>query len=98
MQHPLIRTKPDMVCKATHLNPVRAESSDRTQRRPSDDLLDELMAHRLHADVPYRRKCSAGDPVMWDNRSVLHQANHDYDCQHNKRRLLRMALEGERPR
>jgi hypothetical protein len=36
------------------------------------------------------------DWVLWDNRSVMHQANPDYDMR-ERRRLYRLLLKGEVP-
>ncbi|MEM9682713.1 MAG: TauD/TfdA family dioxygenase [Pseudomonadota bacterium] len=97
MRHPLVRTNPDSARKAIYLNPIRVECIDGLERAESDALLDGLMEHCLDPRFQYRHEWSPGDVVMWDNRSVLHQANDDYDWRHNKRRLLRIMLEGERP-
>ncbi len=97
MRHPLVRTNPDTGRKALYLNPIRVECVDGMARRESDRLLDELLTHCLQPRFHYRHKWSPGDVVIWDNRSVLHQANDDYDWRRNKRRLLRIMLEGERP-
>jgi taurine dioxygenase len=98
MRHPLVRTNPDTARKSVYLNPIRVECIEGMERRESDGLLDELLAHCLQPRFQYRHKWSPGDVVIWDNRSVLHQANDDYDWRRNKRRLLRIMLEGERPR
>lgn len=98
MRHPLVRTNPDTGRKALYLNPIRVECIDGMERGESDRLLDELLAHCQNAGFQYRHKWSPGDVVIWDNRSVLHQANDDYDWKRHKRRLLRIMLEGERPR
>jgi alpha-ketoglutarate-dependent taurine dioxygenase len=37
-----------------------------------------------------------GDWVLWDNRSVMHQANPDYDMR-ERRYLYRLLLKGETP-
>ena len=83
--------------KAIYLNPIRVECIDGMERSESDALLDEVMAHCMQAEFQYSHQWSAGDVVVWDNRSVLHQANDDYDWQRHKRRLIRIMLEGERP-
>jgi taurine dioxygenase len=97
MGHPLIRTNPDTGRKAVYLNPIRVECIDGMERSESDALLDELMAHCMQPEFQYSHQWSAGDVLMWDNRTVLHQANDDYDWRRNKRRLIRIMLEGERP-
>jgi hypothetical protein len=42
-------------------------------------LIDELMRHATQKKYEYRHKWRHGDWVLWDNRSVMHQANPDYD-------------------
>jgi taurine dioxygenase len=54
-------------------------------------LISELMAHATQPKFEYRHKWRHGDMVIWDNRSVMHQANGDYD---EKRYLLRLMIKG----
>ena len=65
---------------------------------PDDEapLLDQLFAHATQAKYVYRHKWRKGDMVIWDNRSVLHQATTDYDM-NEYRYLYRVLLAGERP-
>ncbi len=95
--HPLVRTHPDTGQKALYLNPIRMECIDGIPREESDRLLDFLHDHVTQSRFEYRHKWRAGDVLMWDNRSALHQANDDYDWQNQSRRLLRIMLEGEIP-
>jgi hypothetical protein len=44
----------------------------------------------------YRHRWALGDMVIWDNRSVLHQANADYDMR-QKRLMYRLMVRGESP-
>ena len=44
----------------------------------------------------YRHRWRPGDWVIWDNRSVMHQANPDYDMS-QRRYLYRLMLQGEVP-
>ena len=55
---------------------------------------DELMAHATQKKYEYRHKWRYGDMVIWDNRSVLHQANGDYDM-NETRYLYRIMVKGE---
>jgi taurine dioxygenase len=56
-------------------------------------LIDQLMAHATQKKYEYRHQWRPGDMVIWDNRSVMHQANADYDM--NQRRYLwRLMLKG----
>ncbi len=94
--HPLVRTHPDNGRKALFLNPVRMESIVGMDDTDALKLIDELMAHATQKKYEYRHKWRHGDWVMWDNRSVMHQANPDYDM--NERRFLyRLMLKGEVP-
>ena len=94
--HPLVRTHPDNGRKALFLNPVRMESIVGMEDADALKLIEELMAHATQKKYEYRHQWRYGDWVMWDNRSVMHQANPDYDM--NERRFLyRLMLKGEVP-
>ena len=94
--HPLVRTHPENGRKALFLNPVRMESILGMEDADALKLIDELMTHATQKKYEYRHKWRHGDWVLWDNRSVMHQANPDYDM--NERRLLyRLMLRGEVP-
>jgi alpha-ketoglutarate-dependent taurine dioxygenase len=60
------------------------------------DLVAELMADAIQKKYEYRHQWRYGDFVIWDNRSVIHQANPDYDV-NERRYLYRRMLKGERP-
>ncbi len=94
--HPLVRTHPDNGRKALFLNPVRMELILGMEDADALELIGELMAHATQKKYEYRHKWRHGDWVLWDNRSVMHQANPDYDM--NERRFLyRLMLRGEVP-
>jgi taurine dioxygenase len=94
--HPLVRTHPENGRKALYLNPVRMESIVGMEDEDALALIGELMAHATRKKYEYRHKWRHGDWVLWDNRSVMHQANPDYDM--NERRFLyRLMLKGEVP-
>jgi taurine dioxygenase len=94
--HPLVRTHPDNGRKALFLNPVRMESIVGLQDDDALKLIDDLMAHSTQKKYEYRHKWRHGDWVIWDNRSVMHQANPDYDMS-ERRYLYRLLLKGEVP-
>ncbi len=63
---------------------------------PADEafkLIDELYAHATQPKYEYRHQWLPGDLVIWDNRSVMHQANADYDPA-EYRYLYRIMLKG----
>ena len=94
--HPLVRTHPENGRKALFLNPVRMELILGMEDADALKLIGELMAHATQKKYEYRHKWRHGDWVLWDNRSVMHQANPDYDM--NERRFLyRLMLKGEVP-
>ena len=94
--HPLVRTHPDNGRKALFLNPVRMESIVGMDDADALKLIGELMAHATQKKYEYRHKWRHGDWVIWDNRSVMHQANPDYDMS-ERRYLYRLLLRGEVP-
>ena len=94
--HPLVRTHPDNGRKALYLNPVRIESIVGMEDSEALDLIGELMAHATQKKYEYRHQWQYGDMVIWDNRSVMHQANPDYDMA-ERRYLYRLMLRGEVP-
>src|SRR5258706_1917551 len=77
--HPLVRTHPENGRKALYLNPVRIESIVGMEDPDALALIDGLMRHSTQQRFEYRHKWRHGDWVIWDNRSVMHQANPDYD-------------------
>ena len=94
--HPLVRIHPENGRKALFLNPVRMESIVGMDDQAALALIDDLMRHATQKKYEYRHKWRHGDWVLWDNRSVMHQANPDYDM-NERRYLYRLMLKGEAP-
>lgn len=94
--HPLVRTHPENGREALFLNPVRIESISGMEDDEALDLVAELMAHATQKKYEYRHQWRYGDMVIWDNRSVMHKANPDYDM-NERRYLYRLMLKGEVP-
>jgi taurine dioxygenase len=94
--HPLVRTHPENGRKALYLNPVRMESIVGMADEAALALIESLMRHATQQRYEYRHKWRHGDWVLWDNRSVMHQANPDYDM-NERRYLYRLMLKGEVP-
>jgi taurine dioxygenase len=89
--HPLVRTHPDNGRKFLYMNPVRMDSILGMEDGAAMALLGELMAHATQQKYEYRHKWLMGDMVIWDNRSVMHQANGDYDMKET-RHLYRIMI------
>jgi taurine dioxygenase len=94
--HPLVRRHPENGRKALYLNPVRIESIEGMEDSESLDLVAGLMAHAIQKKYEYRHQWRYGDFVIWDNRSVIHKANPDYDMS-ERRYLYRLMLKGDKP-
>lgn len=94
--HPLVQTHPDNRRKALFLNPVRMEAIEGMGDNEALSLIDELMTHATQKKYEYRHTWRRGDWVIWDNRSVMHQANPDYDM-NERRYLFRLMLKGTIP-
>jgi taurine dioxygenase len=94
--HPLVRTHPENGRKALFLNPVRMESIVGMEDEDALKLIDDLMRHATQKKYEYRHQWRPGDWVLWDNRSVMHRANPDYDM-NERRYLYRLMLKGEVP-
>ena len=90
---PLIHTHVENGRKALYLNPVRMEAIEGMDDTSALSLIDELMRHATQSRYEYRHQWRHGDMVIWDNRSVMHQANPDYDMA-ERRYLYRLMLKG----
>jgi len=92
--HPIVRVHPENGRKALYLNPVRIEAIDGMTEDEMLALVAELVAHATQQKYEYRHKWRYGDLVIWDNRSVMHKANGDYDMS-EVRHLHRILIKGE---
>jgi taurine dioxygenase len=94
--HPIVRTHPESGRKALYINPIRTEGIQGMAESDALLLLDRLIEHARKPEFEYRHRWRPGDLVMWDNRSLLHKANGDYDMA-ERRYLYRLMLQGDRP-
>jgi taurine dioxygenase len=95
--HPLARLNPDNNRIGLYLNPGRVTGIEGMGEDEAFDLMDKLFIHATRNNKHlYRHKWRKGDMVLWDDRSVLHQATIDYDME-EPRYLYRVLLKGEVP-
>ena len=94
--HPIVRTHPESGRKAIYINPIRIEGIVGMPEAEALVLLADLLEHATQPKYQYRHQWRLGDLVMWDNRSLLHKANGDYDM-NQLRYLCRIMLEGDAP-
>jgi taurine dioxygenase len=90
---PLVIRHPDSGRAALYLNTARMEGIEGMAPAAAFKLIDELYAHATQPKYEYRHKWLPGDMVIWDNRSVMHQANADFDPA-EYRFLYRIMLKG----
>jgi taurine dioxygenase len=94
--HPLVRTHPETGRKVIYIgHSDNVECFEDMTREETLPLLDYLYRHCTQPDNTYRHMWRPGDVVMWDNRSTMHYAVHDYGEQ--ERVLNRITLRGEVP-
>jgi taurine dioxygenase len=94
-QHPVVRTHPETGARSLFVNPLFTEKVDGLRRHESDVLLGLLYEAAIAPERLVRWKWEAGDVAFWDNRCTMHYALLDFGA--DRRRMLRVALEGERP-
>jgi taurine dioxygenase len=74
--HPIARIHPETGRKSIFVNPQLTDSIDGMAPTESADLLAELYEHCKHPEFIYWHKWRPGDLTFWDNRCVLHIADH----------------------
>lgn len=92
--HPLVRVHPDNGRKFLYLNPVRLDAIIGMPDDLAMTLIRELIVHATQQRFEYRHRWLKGDLVIWDDRSVMHQANGDYDMK-ERRYLYRIMIQDD---
>ena len=94
--HPVVRTHPETGRKALYLSydpTVRLEGFSEPESRA---IVALFAAHATQPALCYRHRWQPGDVAMWDNRSAIHYAVHDYGDQ--ERLHYRTTIAGDVPR
>ena len=89
-RHPVVTTHPVTGRKALHISPTYTTHIDGLAPAESDAILAYLHAHCQHVQFVYRHRWTVGDMVLWDNRSVIHNAILDY--RPHQRRMQRASV------
>lgn len=75
--HSVVREHPVTGRRGLYLSaPARCESVSGMSRAEGQALVEYLVAHCTRPENVMRHAWSAGDVVMWDNRCVMHKADH----------------------
>ena len=90
--HPLVKIHPETGLKSLYINPIRIEQISNFSDKKSLDLINNLMNYVDSLKFEYRHQWKVGDFVIWDNRTLMHKANGDYDMT-EKRYLYRLMLQ-----
>ena len=94
-EQPLVIKHPISGRPALYMNTGRMEGIEGMAADEGFALIDELYQHATQSRYEYRHQWRVGDMVIWDNRSVMHQANADYDPE-EYRYLYRVMLQGDK--
>jgi alpha-ketoglutarate-dependent taurine dioxygenase len=94
-RHPVVRTHPETGDRSLFVNPLFTDKIDGMRRRESETLLALLYESAVAPERVVRWQWEAGDVAFWDNRCTMHYALLDFGP--TRRRMLRVALEGEKP-
>tara|TARA_Y100000588_G_scaffold393254_1_gene508465 strand:+ start:2920 stop:3765 length:846 start_codon:yes stop_codon:yes gene_type:complete len=78
VRHPVVRPHSDTGRKTLFVNPGFTTHIDGLTRQESDAILSFLFDHATRPEFIYRHNWSVGDAVLWDNRSTMHHAVHDF--------------------
>ena len=90
---PLVIKHPTSGRPALYLNTGRMEGIEGLPENEGYELIGTLYEHSTQSRFEYRHRWTKGEMVIWDNRSVMHQANADYDPLEH-RYLYRIMIEG----
>ena len=74
--HPVFRTHPETGRKSIFVNPQLTKGIDGMEPAESAELLAEIYAFSTQPAFVYWHKWRPGDLTFWDNRCVLHIADH----------------------
>jgi len=96
--HPVIRTHPETGRKSIFVNPQLTTGIDGMDEATSASLLAEIYEHCTRPEFVYWHRWRPGDLTFWDNRCVLHIADHTrIDDPSYIRHMHRTTIAGDVP-
>jgi len=94
-QHPVVRVHPETGKRSLFVNPLFTDKIDGLRRSESDAILQLIQETATRPEAMMRWRWRTGDLAFWDNRCTMHYALRDFGTA--PRRMIRVALEGDRP-
>lgn len=96
--HPAIRTHPETGTRSIFVNPQLTSGIEGMNDTDASALLNDIYAHCRQARFVYWHRWQPGDLVFWDNRCVLHIADHSrLDDPTYIRHMHRTTIAGDVP-
>ena len=77
--HPMIKIHPETKKECLFINPVYTINIEGFSEDESQELLWELYEHMIQDQFVYEHVWKEDMLIMWDNRTVMHQASGGYD-------------------
>ena len=77
--HPMIKVHPETKKECLFINPVYTINIEGFSEDESQQLLWELYEHMIQDQFIYEHVWNENMLIMWDNRTVMHQATGGYD-------------------
>lgn len=98
VHHPIVRVHPETGRKSIFANEQHTMCIDGLPDDESQDVLQQIFAHCAKPEFVYSHRWRQGDLVFWDNRCVLHIADHSrLDDPSYIRHMHRTTVLGGRP-
>lgn len=94
-EHPVVRTHPETGRRALYVNVAHTAGIRGMCTEESEPLLQFLFRHQVKPEFTCRFSWQPGSIAFWDNRCTQHNPVNDYTGQ--RRVMLRITLEGDRP-